>query len=668
MKKALFAIAAAASVLASCQMAEIGSIDGVKGTTTLKAVIDNEETRTSISEAGGSYKIVWEAGDQVLIVDNNANTYTFTAGEGGSSSTWFQTQDSLELAFPITAYYPWYTANGLASIQNYDGFETPMVATSGTTNLTFKNICGVLRFNLTTTQTGIVVKSINLKADQGMSGAFTMEDGAAKVSGTDSLIIDCGEGVALSTTPVAFFASVPAATYTGLSITVNTIDGKSQTLKTKSGKSITVENSKVHEGTLAFNDFKQSEVGGTAILPAGQDFNAALKAFIDPMATAGTQDVTISKIVFETNSTRTSATNIADIASEKPIYATCDPVGGVVILSTTADTIELGEDASFMFAGMIHLEEIVNLKALDTKNVTTMESMFSMSGPDTSYLKTLDCSTFNTANVTSMKNMFRNIKAKNINVKGFNTANVETMSGMFYFCTQVETLDCSSFNTENVGDMSYMFYNCINLKNPIVSSFKTDNVGTFAYMFYRNWGLESIDLSHFNTESATSFAYLFYWCRNLKSVNVSGWNTESVALMESMFNSCYELAKIDLSSFSAVGLPDKTGVGVGYMFNQCGALEELWFGEDFYKPTNILPYTHFFIASKTQAVENHRTASCNRTGTLVIHCVQECVDWLSQTGLRWINSGATDATPIPVTFLDLKSGATLTPSNGWRAD
>lgn len=670
MKKALFVFAAAATMLAGCQMAEIGSIDSAKkGTTTLKAIIDNEDTRTALLEDGSVYHVTWVAGDKIAVVDANAvEPYVFTAGQGGSSSTWFQTPDSLELVAPLTAYYPEYTKNGLASIQNHEGFVTPMVATSDNTTLVFKNICGVLRLNLTTTAADVKVKSIDIKADQGMSGEFELKDGAAVVKGNGGITIDCGAGVALGSAPVAFFASVPAGTYSNLSITVNTVDGKSQTLKAKSGNTVTVERSKVHEGTLAFNDFKQAQVGGTAILATGQDFNGAIKGIIDPTSTYGTIDYTISKLIFETKSLRTSDVLLSDLTSDIPVYATVDPVGGVVIVSTPAETIMLPEDASYMFAGMIHLEEIVNLKALNTENVTSMESMFSMSGPDTSYLKVLDCSSFNTTNVETMKNMFRNVKAKTINVNGFKTANCENFTYMFYYCSQIETLDLSSFNTENAGALDYMFAYCYQLKDLNIKSFNTDNVATYIYTFAKCWALESIDLTHFNTENATSFDHMFFHDLNLKSVNLSGWNTESTISMASMFNSCYELAKVDLSSFSAESLPNKTGVGLDYMFNQCGALEELWFGEDFYKPLDILPYTHFFVNSKTQTPANHRTCTCNRTGTLVIHCVQECCDWLSQTGLRWVNSGATGCTPVPVTFLDLKSGAVITPSNGWRAD
>ena len=48
-------------------------------------------------------------------------------------------------------------------------------------------------------------------------------------------------------------------------------------------------------------------------------------------------------------------------------------------------------------------------------------------------------------------------------IRNLNTENVTDMSSMFYGCPALTSLDVSKFNTQNVTDMSWMFYNCESL-------------------------------------------------------------------------------------------------------------------------------------------------------------------------------------------------------------
>ena len=79
------------------------------------------------------------------------------------------------------------------------------------------------------------------------------------------------------------------------------------------------------------------------------------------------------------------------------------------------------EDASYLFAGLEHLQKIEGLSNLDTTNVTNMSEMFAHCYGLTS----LDLSHFNTAKVTDM-------------------------SSMFEWCTMLTSLDLSNFDTNKV--------------------------------------------------------------------------------------------------------------------------------------------------------------------------------------------------------------------------
>ena len=164
-------------------------------------------------------------------------------------------------------YKAWYPASiynagtpTLPAIQEYiagniSGF--PMYAESGTTSLSFKNLCGIIRLNVSTTQEGKSVRRIILSATQGMSGpvsnaaTLVADSYVAAVSGTAGVTLDCGEGgVAIGSVATPFHIAVPANTYTTLKITVLTTDGEVQTRT--SNKGITVNRSEITDITLGF--------------------------------------------------------------------------------------------------------------------------------------------------------------------------------------------------------------------------------------------------------------------------------------------------------------------------------------------------------------------------------------------------------------------------------
>lgn len=81
-----------------------------------------------------------------------------------------------------------------------------------------------------------------------------------------------------------------------------------------------------------------------------------------------------------------------------------------------------------LFADSSNATAVEGLSALNTANVTDMNSMFSKCGSLTS----LDVSHFDTGNVTDMAGMFKSCqKLVELNLSSFNTARVKTMTSMF---------------------------------------------------------------------------------------------------------------------------------------------------------------------------------------------------------------------------------------------
>lgn len=96
-------------------------------------------------------------------------------------------------------------------------------------------------------------------------------------------------------------------------------------------------------------------------------------------------------------------------------------------------------------------------------------------------------SNLNTANVTSMRNMFNGCSGlTSLDLSGFNTANVTDMRWMFYGCSGLTSIDVSHFNTTNVTDMSYMFHDCSGLKTIYAGSEWTTNAVTEGYEMFSN--------------------------------------------------------------------------------------------------------------------------------------------------------------------------------------
>ena len=274
MKRFFFISVMAALALTACQKEQ--NIDENKTDTPVifSATTENSATKTSLSQNGEGYDVLWQEGDQITIVDAASNV-----GVYHTSSTTAKGSFSFVSGTAATTpgYKAWYPASiynegtpTLPATQEYaaDNIKnSPMYAESSTETLSFKNICGIIRLNVSTTMSGKKVRSITLSATQPMSGAISNAANLANnsyvaaVSEGAGVTLDCGEsGVAIGTEPTAFHFAVPANSYTGLKITVLTTDGDFQTRTLKSEQSIIVGRSSIADITISFNEFKNNLV------------------------------------------------------------------------------------------------------------------------------------------------------------------------------------------------------------------------------------------------------------------------------------------------------------------------------------------------------------------------------------------------------------------------
>lgn len=270
-------------LLASCTLP-----DGISQTEydTVLATIGNE-TRTSIGpDEGGSRKVLWSEGDRIIVSTGLKNMQgTYKAVTYGSSTAEFVPEDpskSLDFSTGAIAGYPaenmyigtpdadkeiFFT---LPELQNYmpesfDEGAMPMVSdVTFEPVLNFHNAAGVIRLNLSTLETGVRISEITLTSSSHISGDCGYIPKSRKMffdettPGGNHVVLRCGNGVEISSEPVAFHIVVPFQTYSDMSINVVTTDQEEQTFHLKDGKTIEVKRSTITTIPLVINDLQES--------------------------------------------------------------------------------------------------------------------------------------------------------------------------------------------------------------------------------------------------------------------------------------------------------------------------------------------------------------------------------------------------------------------------
>ena len=219
---------------------------------------ENEEmsrTFTATSEYGtrttlDGTEVLWSAEDRISIFSK-----TTPLGEAYSIRTEDAGKKSAAFSGPEVGAGPWfalYPADAAASMSDgsltfmipceqrysansFGSGNNPMVAVSSTESLNFKNLCGLLKLNLTGSGT---VKSIVLKtnAEEALWGSATVsldytDAPALQLTQTAdeehrALKLDCGAGVTLGNEPAGFYFVVPAGTLgSGFSVDISDADG-----------------------------------------------------------------------------------------------------------------------------------------------------------------------------------------------------------------------------------------------------------------------------------------------------------------------------------------------------------------------------------------------------------------------------------------------------------
>ena len=132
---------------------------------------------------------------------------------------------------------------------------------------------------------------------------------------------------------------------------------------------------------------------------------------------------------------------------------------------------------------------------------------------------------FDTKNLNSLYNAFINTtQLKFIDTSSWNTGKVTNMQSAFNNCQKLQSIGISRWDTSSTIDMSYMFYNCRSLVSLDISTWDTSKVTSMPGMFTNCSSLTTIN-GIIDFKSCTSYYAIFQNCPNLTSVKVKNLPT-----------------------------------------------------------------------------------------------------------------------------------------------
>lgn len=397
----------------------------------------------------------------MAIYDQGAS-YILEAIPTGDNTTADFTGDANPSGGPYYAIYPAGIASGSESItlpaeQNCtDGthFTAPMYAYSTTSNLVFKNLCGVLQLNLPAVNK--TISSIKLTTpNNNICGDFAIDynDGDPKLNctanGVHTLTIDCGEQGMDCSNGLTFYIYLPADDYTEMTFAIEATD-HSYCRKhfEDTDNPITIVRNTYYPTSLSNLSFL-----APAQLIEGEAFSSVMMSHHE-----------LRNLVFECKSTRPANNNGPLSSGATPIYYTIE--GTTMIVYTPAAWMDANQDCANMFFKTFggNVEQIDFGTGFNTANVITMSNMFS----GYTNLTSLDISGFNTANVTNMSYMFSYCQnLGSLNLSNLNLQSVTTMAGMFNRCG-LQTLNLSGATTSSaLNNATSMFMDCTNLSGTL---------------------------------------------------------------------------------------------------------------------------------------------------------------------------------------------------------
>lgn len=593
---------------------------GIKTRTCLGEVLSNE-----------TYPLLWEKGDRIIIAPSGkpATSY-YETQEQGCDVAEFRFISGLDgNAMPpentaLTALYPadaYKFTDGKHTINipenqtyrknNISSGTMPMIAGATSRELSFRNVCGILRLRLNTLEQDMRLSSIKVAADKGLAGPI------ATFKGTDvtwnnpdsetghGITLSC-DGVALSPEPEDFYIVLPPGNYSGFKIQLETesLDKKSYRMdevleiERSAITTVNLDLAQFHGGSMedvtdgdkhhALTELGyglECEEKSIYVFKEGGSGSTLVKSYVGASYSDGQSSMKSLPwtATFSTDDGATWGSTVPEMFTEFTTHGDGDIAGDLLQYSISPSNIDrvclvkLKQEDSGKEKDL-RIAQYTNVLVLTYDTFKADERHNVCYSKDHALLSVI----YEDGTEEFVPEKYDNIRVGHVfpepgrhvvKLRLSNTATtLDNMFSIAYWAAEeyLTTADFSHADLSGITNMESMFQNCKHLETCVFGEVNTPELKNIKNMFKYCYELRSVDIASLQTDKVTDMSSLFFNCSSLERLDLTGFMTNSVTDMSNMFYSCRKLKTLDLSSFDTSNVTNMNS-----MFCSCNSLKDI---------------------------------------------------------------------------------------------
>lgn len=593
---------------------------GIKTRTCLGEVLSNE-----------TYPLLWEKGDRIIIAPSGkpATSYYETQGQDNEVAE-FRFISGLEgNAMPpentaLTALYPadaYKFTDGKHTINipenqtyrknNISSGTMPMIAGATSRELSFRNVCGILRLQLNTLEQDIRLSSIKVAADKGLAGPIaTFEGTDVTWNNPDSetghgITLSC-DGVALSPEPEDFYIVLPPGNYRGFKIQLETEGPDKKTyrmnevlvIERSAITTVNLDLAQFHGGSMedvtdgdkhhALTELGyglECEEKSIYVFKEGGSGSTLVKSYVGASYSDGQSSMKSLPwtATFSTDDGATWDSTVPEMFTEFTTHGDGDIAGDLLQYSISPSNIDrvclvrLKQDDSGK-EKELRIAQYTNVLVLTYDTFKADERHNVCYSKDHALLSVI----YEDGTEEFVPEKYDNIRVGHVfpepgrhvvKLRLSNTATtLDNMFSIAYWAAEeyLTTADFSHTDLSGITNMESMFQNCKHLETCVFGEVNTPELKNIKNMFKYCYELRSVDIASLQTDKVTDMSSLFFNCSSLERLDLTGFMTNSVTDMSNMFYSCRKLETLDLSSFDTSNVTNMNS-----MFCSCNSLKDI---------------------------------------------------------------------------------------------
>ncbi len=591
------------------------------------------KTRTCLGEdlSNETYPLLWEKGDRIIIAPSGkpATSYYETQGQNNDVAEFRFISGLEDNEMPpentaLTALYPadaYKFTDGKHTINipenqtyrknNISSGTMPMIAGATSRELSFRNVCGILRLRLNTLEQDIRLSSIKVAADKGLAGPIaTFEETDVTWNNPDSetghgITLSC-DGVALSPEPEDFYIVLPPGNYSGFKIQLETegpdkktyrMDGVLE-IERSAITTVNLDLAQFHGGgmedvTDGDKHHALTELGygleceekSIYVFKEGGSGSTLVKSYVGASYSDGQSSMKSLPwtATFSTDDGATWGSTVPEMFTEFTTHGDGDIAGDLLQYSISPSNIDrvclvkLKQDDSGKEKDL-RIAQYTNVLVLTYDTFKADERHNVCYSKDHALLSVI----YEDGTEEFVPEKYDNIRVGHVfpepgrhvvKLRLSNTATtLDNMFSIAYWAAEeyLTTADFSHTDLSGITNMESMFQNCKHLETCVFGEVNTPELKNIKNMFKYCYALRSVDIASLQTDKVTDMSSLFFNCSSLERLDLTGFMTNSVTDMSNMFYSCRKLETLDLSSFDTSNVTNMNS-----MFCSCNFLKDI---------------------------------------------------------------------------------------------